>query len=261
MSSFLDFLQMNKDKTFRPKKKFPVGTLRYNLHKQAQATLHSGLDLKAAVRLPPNENFEDWLAVHTVDFFNRINLLYGIISDVCAAKSCPTMSGGSRYEYLWQDGVSYKKPTRLPAPEYIYLLMDWIEIRINNETIFPSNTALRSGYNSDDSYFAEVPFPRDFRQTCKKILTRLFRVFVHIYIHHFDRLTQLGAVSSFSTVPKIYTQYLIYHTNEPHANTLYKHFYYFITEHQMVSPRELDALKEMTERLIVNSGNRRIRVE
>lgn len=51
--------------TFRPKKKFPVGTLRYNLHKQAQATLHSGLDLKAAVRLPPNENFEDWLAVHS----------------------------------------------------------------------------------------------------------------------------------------------------------------------------------------------------
>ncbi|KAK6109551.1 MOB kinase activator 3A [Brugia pahangi] len=227
MSSFLDFLQMNKDKTFRPKKKFPAGTLRYNLHKQAQATLHSGLDLKAAVRLPPNENFEDWLAVHTVDFFNRINLLYGIISDVCTAKSCPTMSGGSRYEYLWQDGVSYKKPTRLPAPEYIYLLMDWIEIRINNETIFPSNT--------------EVPFPRDFRQTCKKILTRLFRVFVHIYIHHFDRLSQLGA--------------------EPHANTLYKHFYYFITEHQMVSSRELDALKEMTQRLIVNSGNRRIRVE
>ncbi|VDK77601.1 unnamed protein product [Litomosoides sigmodontis] len=199
---------MNKDKTFRPKKKFPIGTLRYNLHKQAQATLHSGLDLKAAVRLPPNENFEDWLAVHTVDFFNRINLLYGIISDVCTAKSCPTMSGGARYEYLWQDGVSYKKPTRLSAPEYIFLLMDWIEIRINNETIFPSNT--------------EIPFPRDFRQTCKKILTRLFRVFVHVYIHHFDRLSQLGA--------------------EPHANTLYKHFYYFITEHQMVSSRELDAL-------------------
>jgi len=42
-----------------------------------------------------------------------------------------------------------------------------------------------------------VPFPKDFRQTCKKILTRLFRVFVHIYIHHFDRLVELGAVRSF----------------------------------------------------------------
>uniref|UniRef100_A0A0N4U3X7 Mob1/phocein family n=1 Tax=Dracunculus medinensis TaxID=318479 RepID=A0A0N4U3X7_DRAME len=179
MTTFLDFLHMNKHKTFRPKKKFPVGTLRYNLHKQAQATLHSGVDLRAAVRLPASENFDDWLAVHTVDFFNRINLLYGTVCDVCTAKSCPIMSGGSKYEYLWQDGENYKKPTRLPAPEYVYLLMDWIEIRINDETIFPSNTA--------------VPFPRDFRQVCKKILTRLFRVFVHIYIHHFDRISYLGA--------------------------------------------------------------------
>lgn len=30
---------------------------------------------------------------------------------------------------------------------------------------------------------------------CKKILTRLFRVFVHVYIHHFDRIVSIGAVS------------------------------------------------------------------
>ncbi|KAH7722209.1 Mob1/phocein family protein [Aphelenchoides avenae] len=201
--------------TFRPKKKFPIGTLRYNLHKQAQATLHSGVDLRQAVRLPPGENFDDWLAVHTVDFFNRINLLYGLL-DVCTEQSCPTMSGGQKYEYLWQDGDKYKKPTRLPAPKYMYLLMDYIETRINDENIFPSNTS--------------VPFPSDFKQTCKKILSRLYRVFVHIYIHHFERLVELGA--------------------EPHANTLYKHFYYFVTEHNLVTPRELDALKDLTERLI-----------
>lgn len=31
-----------------------------------------------------------------VDFFNRINLLYGTVCDVCTAKSCPIMSGGSK---------------------------------------------------------------------------------------------------------------------------------------------------------------------
>ena len=92
------------------------------------------------------------------------------------------MSGGPRYEYLWQDADSekYKKPTRLPAKEYMALLMDYIEARINDEDIFPSST--------------NVPFPSDFRQTCKKILSRLYRIFVHIYIHHFDRLLQIGAV-------------------------------------------------------------------
>lgn len=216
--SFFDFLSTNKHRTFRPKKKFPLGTLRYNLHKQAQETLHSGINIKEAVKLPNHETLEDWLAVHTIEFFNRINLLYGVISDACTAPLCPTMSGGAKYEYLWQDGNEYKKPTRLPAKDYMSLLMDWIERRINDETVFPSNT--------------DVPFPSEFRQTCKKILSRLFRVFVHIYIHHFDRLIQIGA--------------------EPHANTLYKHFYYFVTNFNLVSTRELDALKDLTIRLTAN---------
>lgn len=42
-----------------------------------------------------------------------------------------------RYEYHWCDGVNYKKPTALPAPVYISLLMDWVESQINEETIFP----------------------------------------------------------------------------------------------------------------------------
>jgi hypothetical protein len=42
-----------------------------------------------------------------------------------------------RYEYHWCDGATYKKPTKLPAPQYITLLMDWVEQQINNEEIFP----------------------------------------------------------------------------------------------------------------------------
>ena len=43
----------------------------------------------------------------------------------------------SRYEYHWCDGVNYKKPTKLPAPQYTELLMDWVEAQINNEELFP----------------------------------------------------------------------------------------------------------------------------
>ena len=42
-----------------------------------------------------------------------------------------------RYEYHWCDGVNYKKPTALPAPQYITLLMEWVESQINDESIFP----------------------------------------------------------------------------------------------------------------------------
>ena len=47
------------------------------------------------------------------------------------------MSGGPKFEYLWADGCKYKKPTQLPAPHYIALLMDWAEAQINDEHLFP----------------------------------------------------------------------------------------------------------------------------
>ena len=47
------------------------------------------------------------------------------------------MSGGPKFEYLWADGHKYKKPTKLPAPQYVSFLMEWAEAQINNETLFP----------------------------------------------------------------------------------------------------------------------------
>uniref|UniRef100_A0A8D8Y229 MOB kinase activator-like 3 n=1 Tax=Cacopsylla melanoneura TaxID=428564 RepID=A0A8D8Y229_9HEMI len=144
LSGFVEFFQ--KGKTFRPKKKFNPGTMRYSLHKQAQASLSSGINLRSVVQLPEGEDMNDWIAVHVVDFFNRINLIYGTVSEFCMEESCPTMCGGPRYEYLWADGAKYKKPTALPAPQYISLLMDWIEGQINDEHLFPVSTGTTCEY-------------------------------------------------------------------------------------------------------------------
>ena len=38
--------------------------MRYDLHKRANASLHSGIDLKQVVKLPPEEDLNDWIAVH-----------------------------------------------------------------------------------------------------------------------------------------------------------------------------------------------------
>ena len=58
------------------------------------------------------------------------------------------MSGGPRYEYLWADGETFKKPTPLPAPKYIEYLMDWTESQINNEKyVFLIHSFV---YNSND---------------------------------------------------------------------------------------------------------------
>lgn len=127
-----------KDKTFRPRKRFEPGTQRFELYKKAQASLKSGLDLRSVVRLPPGENIDDWIAVHVVDFFNRINLIYGTMAERCSETSCPVMAGGPRYEYRWQDERQYRRPAKLSAPRYMALLMDWIEGLINDEDVFPT---------------------------------------------------------------------------------------------------------------------------
>ena len=81
-----------------------------------QATLNSGLDLREAVKLPDDEEYHDWIAVHVVDFFNRINIIYGTVCEFCTDASCPVMSGGPKFEYYWADEVQ-KKPQALPAPQ------------------------------------------------------------------------------------------------------------------------------------------------
>jgi len=200
----------NKNNTFKPKKSFTKGTKRYELHKHAKATLGSG-NLRAAVSLPDREDLNEWLAVNTVDFFNQINLLYGSITEFCTPKSCPVMSAGPKYEYYWADHDKIKKPIRVSAPDYVEYLMTWVQKILDDESIFPSRV--------------DVPFPKNFRDEIKNIFKRLFRVYAHIYYSHFHKIVGLG--------------------EEAHLNTCFKHFYYFITEFQLVGQKEMAPLADL----------------
>lgn len=48
------------------------------------------------------------------------------------------MSAGARFEYHWQDGVTFKRPTKVSAPEYVDYLMDWVQKQLDDEAVFPS---------------------------------------------------------------------------------------------------------------------------
>ena len=43
-----------------------------------------------------------------------------------------------RFEYLWQDSENFKRPTKMPAPEYVEHLMAWVQSNVDNEQMFPS---------------------------------------------------------------------------------------------------------------------------
>mmetsp|Transcript_6619 Transcript_6619/g.19665 ORF Transcript_6619/g.19665 Transcript_6619/m.19665 type:complete len:230 (-) Transcript_6619:291-980(-) len=215
-NKLLKAFNLDNQKTFRPKKKHVVGTKRYELHKYAQSTLGAG-NLREAVALPRGEDVNEWLAVNTVDFFNEISLLYGTVAEFCTPETCPVMSAGPKYEYMWADGVNYKKPVAVSAPQYIDLLMTWVQSQLDNEDIFPTRIG--------------VPFPDNFRDICSNIFRRLFRVYGHIYHSHFESILNLGA--------------------EPHLNTCFKHFVYFVYEFNLIpNKQEMAPLQELIDQLM-----------
>ena len=126
-----------------------------------------------------------------------------------------------RFEYLWQDSESFKRPTKMPAPEYIEHLMAWVQSNIDNESMFPS----RIGEFNIILYLSwcwsgmpGVPFPRTFPVLIRQIFKRLYRVYAHIYCHHYPVVVQLGL--------------------EPHLNTSFKHYVLFIDEHSLASGKD-----------------------
>ena len=198
------FMNLFSNKTFRQKKSAPMSQLK----QIADSSIESG-NLKLAVQLPPGEDLDEWLAVNTVDFFNQINILYGAITEFCTPISCPLMTAGPKYEYLW--AVQYKKPVKLSAPEYVDQLMSWIQSQLDNETIFPTRIG--------------VPFQKNFIAYIKTIFKRLFRVYAHIYILHYEKIVELEV--------------------DAHLNTSFKHFMFFVTEFKLVPQNELAPMESM----------------
>ncbi|KAK4396853.1 MOB kinase activator-like 1A [Sesamum angolense] len=246
-------------KTFRPKKGSPSGSKGVQLKKHIDATLGTG-NLREAVKLPIGEDLNEWLAVnskiflqwmeslksktssttsfellisdvgrkgkkmflrrcHTVDFFNQVNILYATLTEFCTPSTCPTMTAGPKYEYRWADGVTIKKPLVVSAPQYVEYLMDWIEAQLDNEAIFPQKFGM--------SWSA---ISTNFQDVVKTILKRLFRVYAHIYLSHFQKVVSLK--------------------EEAHLNTCFKHFVLFTTEFGLIEKVELAPLEEIIESIL-----------
>ena len=165
------------------------------------------------------------------------------------------MSGGPKFEYLWADGHKYKKPTSLPANQYISNLIDWIESQINNDTIFPVTVGkqtllIKLSYNF--VYFIEF-----FLQMClfPKHLSLFARKFSQDYLEFLFMFTFITLIELFQLEPYVTfyhnrtTIVWILSLQEAHVNTCYKHYYYFVNEFNLIAPKEFEPLKEMTEKI------------
>jgi len=196
MTSFIQTINSNarNRQTFQSQKR-AKGTTTWQLKQFADATL-GGNSLRKCVQLPEGEDRSEWLAVNIVDFYNQVNLLYGSITEFCSPTSCPEMKATDEFEYLWHDPPAFPKPTRLPAPTYISHLLTWTSNHLSNAQLFPTAPG--------------VPFPADFEKNVRQIFKRLYRIYAHIYCHHYTVVRGLGL--------------------EPYLNTGFKHYVLFVEE-------------------------------
>jgi len=212
------FLKRENQGTFefklkKQKKKLLVGSRQYTLKQSLKASLGNGQMIKESVKLPPGEDLNEWIAMNTIELYNTMNLCYGIVSEFCTEVSCAQMTAG-RMTYFWADNKKKEKPINLPAPVYIERLVVWISEQLDDQSIFPENSS---------------EFGKNFLPSAKKILSRMFRVYAHVYYSHWEKVKSLGA--------------------EAHINTCFKHFYYFTNEFQLIDEKDMEPMKSLIEKL------------
>jgi len=160
-------------------------------------------NFKTIVMLPKYVDVMEWVACNIFDFYQNLNLFYGVISECCTQQTCPTMSAGPSLNYTWIN--TDRKHVQLPAPTYIDYVMTWIQNLLDDENAFPT----KSGRD----------FPPTFPSTAKHVYRQLLRVFAHIYHAHYTQILHLRS--------------------EPHFNSLFAHFLSFGKEYELLDIKDI----------------------
>eukprot|EP00741_Cyanophora_paradoxa_P024041 tig00021721_g23216.t1 len=183
----------------------------------------SDATLRRKCRAPRGADLCEWLTTNLREFFQILNLLWSIsCEEECTAESCPRMTAGEACEYLWQDvsSAEFAEPRRVPAREYVERLFTWVELQLEDESLFPEPGSL--GQRISPSFLPAL----------KTIFRRLLRVYAHIYRSHFP-FREIRMLSG-----------------EEHFNSCFRHFIYFCREHDLVDAHDSAPIKDIVDRIL-----------
>lgn len=166
---------------------------------------------KTIVQLPKYVDIGDWIALNVFEFFTNLNQFYGVIAEYVTPDAYPTMNAGPHTDYLWLDANN--RQVSLPASQYIDLALTWIDNKVNDKNLFPTKNNL--------------PFPQMFLRDVQRIMVQMFRIFAHIYHHHFDKIIHLSL--------------------EAHWNSFFAHFISFSKEFNIIDRKEMYPLLPLIE--------------
>jgi len=166
-------------------------------------------ELMSLTEVPAGLDPNEWLALHTIGFFEHINLLYGTVSEFCNLTTCPDMIGPGPRTYLWLDEKG--KKNKLSAPQYVDYVMTYVQKVVNDESTFPTKHGNE--------------FPSQFDQVLRKVQKLLFHVVAHLYHSHFREIVLLGL--------------------HAHLNSIFAHLIEFNMCHQLIEEKETEVLQDL----------------
>jgi len=164
--------------------------------------------------LPGGLDYNEWLASHTIGFFEHVNLTYGTVSEYCTQSSCPEMVGPGPRNYSWIDEKG--KKTRLSAPQYVDYVMTYCQKTINDETVFPTKHGNEFPASFESAYI-------------RKMVRLLFHVLAHVYHSHFKEIVLLQL--------------------HAHLNALFAHFVGFSVRFNLLEEKELEVMADLVDAL------------
>lgn len=181
---------------------------------------HLNINLFSLLAPPPKMSNNDWIIVNLVDFLERIELLYSSCSLFCNSDTCPLFNAGPKYCYLWIDDDS-SKSTQISAPEYFLALKRYIKRNLKNKHLFPKKL------NEEFSEKALKVLKTSFR--------RLFRILAHLYVCHFEDISNLPDINLFEIMNTILAHYtnfsILYHLCQPEDFAIFEPIFKNINEH------------------------------
>ncbi len=171
-----------------------------------------------SVQLPSDVSRYEWIAMSTINFFNQIRLLINVIGDFCTNESCPKMTAGPHFEFLWHDhrhtGTSDQQQIiSCSAPVYIQNMMLWVEALLDDHQLLPLDHSTTFEYH------------------IKQIYKRMFRFYAHAYYSHYRQIHQLGELD--------------------HFNLSFRHFILFSFAFQLLDYRDVRPLSSLVNSLLM----------
>ncbi|ETS87145.1 hypothetical protein PFICI_00973 [Pestalotiopsis fici W106-1] len=191
----------------------------------------------------------EWIAHQVVEHYRNLWNFVRVIHEkeedgttICNATTCPRMSAGANHSFTW---LNFKRePVELPAYEYITLMQRWISGKIDDTTIFSTDSngvsfshnpqitttplSQLSSPGDRDWVGKRSGFPENFLEVCQTIFRQMFRVYAHLYWAHF--------VDPF------------YHLNlEKQLNSCFSHFVLTACALDMLKPQELEPMQPLID--------------